>query len=144
MKLTQISILISNEPNALVRICEILKNNNVDITTLTLADSTDYGILRLIIRDWEVAKAALEKENLIVKTTDVIAISVPNQVGGLFSILDCLGKAGINIEYMYGFSSAADDNCVQVLRLDDTDRGIEVLEKANIGVLKKAELFKKA
>lgn len=143
MKLKQLSLIIPNEPGALAHTCEVLKKHKINITTLTLADTRDFGILRLITENWEETKKAMESEGLVVKVTDVIAISIPDQVGGLLSILTILNKAHINVEYMYGFSIQDGANSVQVFRLNDIERGVQALTEAHIGIVGTAKLFKK-
>lgn len=141
MKLKQLSIMIPNQPGALVRICEILQKAQINISTLTLADTADFGILRLIIKDWEAAKNALESNALVVKVSDVLAISIPNEPGGLLGILNTLNSNKINVEYMYGFSLATGKQSVQIFRLNDPDHAIDILNKAHICVLDSGELF---
>ena len=141
MKLKQLSIMIPNQSGALVHICGILQKAQINISTLTLADTADFGILRLIIKDWEAAKKALESNALVVKVSDVLAISIPNEPGGLLSILNTLNSNQINVEYMYGFSLATGKQSVQIFRLNDPDHAIEILNKAHVCVLGAGELF---
>lgn len=143
MKLKQLSLVISNQPGALVRVCEALKKHSVNISTLTLADTAEFGILRLIIQDWQGAKKALEADGLVVKESDVLAISIPHTPGGLLGILKVLNEHKINVEYMYGFSLATGRQSVQIFRFNDTDRAMEVLSQTDICVLGTGELFKK-
>ena len=143
MKLKQLSLVIPNEPGALVRVCEVLKKHSVNISTLTLADTANFGILRLIIQEWEEGLKALEDDGLVVKVSDVLAISIPHVPGGLLKILELLNENRINVEYMYGFSLSTRERSVQIFRLDDTDRAIEVLEQAEVCLLEPDELFQK-
>ena len=82
MKLNQLSIFAENKPGSLNRICGILAENNIDILTLSLADTTDFGILRIITKDWEKARDVLTENRIIVRVTDVVAVEVPNRPGG--------------------------------------------------------------
>lgn len=141
MKLKQLSLVIPNEPGALVRVCEVLQRHSVNISTLTLADTANFGILRLIIQEWEGALEALESDGLVVKVSDVLAISIPHVPGGLHQILALLNEHHINVEYMYGFSLATRERSVQIFRLNDTDRAIEVLSRAEVCLLEPGELF---
>lgn len=143
MKLKQLSLVIPNEPGALVRVCDVLKRHSVNISTLTLADTANFGILRLIIREWEEGLKALEDDGLVVTVSDVLAISIPHVPGGLLKILEILNENRINVEYMYGFSLSTRERSVQIFRLDDTDRAIEVLKQAEVYLLDTDELFLK-
>ncbi len=143
MKLKQLSLVIPNEPGALVRVCDVIKRHSVNISTLTLADTANFGILRLIIREWEEGLKALEDDGLVVTVSDVLAISIPHVPGGLLKILELLNENRINVEYMYGFSLSTRERSVQIFRLDDTDRAIEVLKQAEVYLLDTDELFLK-
>lgn len=126
MKLNQLSIFAENKPGSLNRICSILAENNIDILTLSLADTTDFGILRIITKDWEKARDVLTENRIIVRVTDVVAVEVPNRPGGMCSILDTLSKYSINVEYMYAF--AATKAAVIILRVDAPEMAIEKLK----------------
>lgn len=126
MKLNQLSIFAENKPGSLNRICGILAENNIDILTLSLADTTDFGILRIITKDWEKARDVLTENRIIVRVTDVVAVEVPNRPGGMCSILDTLSKYSINVEYMYAF--AATKAAIIILRVDAPDMAIEKLK----------------
>ena len=136
MKLKQLSIIISNQPGMLAHICEVLKDNKISISSLTLADTTDYGILRLIIQDWQKAKKALETDGLVIKESDVIAVAVPDRPGGLYRILKVLNDGNLNVEYMYGFSSFVEGKeSIQIFRLNDIEKVImELLYGAGLRV----------
>jgi len=97
MKLKQLSLFLENKPGALSRPARILARANVNILTLSIAEANQFGILRLILRDWEKAKKLLEKEGFVVKVTDVVAVEVADRPGGLAEILDALEKASINV-----------------------------------------------
>lgn len=142
MKLKQLSIIISNQPGMLAHICEVLKDNKISISSLTLADTTDYGILRLIIQDWQKAKKALETDGLVIKESDVIAVAVPDRPGGLYRILKVLNDGNLNVEYMYGFSSFVEGKeSIQIFRLNDIEKGIQVLTEAGVSIIGEEELF---
>ncbi len=126
----------------LAHICEVLKDNKISISSLTLADTTDYGILRLIIQDWQKAKKALETDGLVIKESDVIAVAVPDRPGGLYRILKVLNDGNLNVEYMYGFSSFVEGKeSIQIFRLNDIEKGIQVLTEAGVSIIGEEELF---
>ena len=143
MKLKQLSLFLENKPGALSAPVKILAGAKINILTLTIAEAQQYGILRLIVRDWEAAKKLLEKNGLLVKVTDVLAIEVADRPGGLARILGVLEKAGINLEYMYAFPRKRDSKGFFVFRFDDPDKAIGVLQKSKINVVGNVELFKR-
>ncbi len=135
MKLKQLSLFLENKPGALSRPIQLLSKNRFNILTLALADTQQFGILRLMLRDWEKAKQLLEKSGFVVKVTDVVAIEVPDQPGGLAGILAHLEKGGVNVEYMYAFTLRLEGKGVLVFRFDDPDAAIRVLQAKGINVL---------
>jgi hypothetical protein len=143
MKLKQLSLFLENKPGALSSPMRLLAKNKLNITTLSVADTQNFGILRLILREWEKAKKMLEQGGFVVKVTDVVAIEVCDKPGGLAEILGAIEKAGINVEYMYAFTLKKEDKGVLVFRFDDPDRAIQALQKAHISVINEFELFQR-
>jgi hypothetical protein len=143
MKLKQLSLFLENKPGALTRPCQLLAKAKINIHTLSLADTQQFGILRLVIRDWEKAKQVLEKGGCVVKVTDVVAIEVPDRPGGLVEILTVLELAKINVEYMYAFTLKNENRGVLVFRFDDPDKAIVLLQKKTINVLDSVELYER-
>jgi hypothetical protein len=141
MKLKQLSLFLENKPGALTRPCQLLAKAKINIHTLSLADTQQFGILRLVLRDWEKAKQALEKGGCVVKVTDVVAIEVPDRPGGLVEILTVLEQAKINVEYMYAFTLKNENRGVLVFRFDDPDKAIALLQKKSINVLDGVVLY---
>jgi len=144
MKINQLSIFLENQPGHLATPCALLADAGINILTLTLADTQRFGILRLILREWEHAKQILEAKGLVVKVTDVVAVQVEDRPGGLRKLLEIVQNAGVNIEYMYAFTVRADGKAVMVFRLDDTDKGIAALLSDGAKVLSAAELYELA
>jgi hypothetical protein len=129
MKINQLSIFIENKPGSLKNVCRLLAENEIDISTLSLADTKDFGILRMIIRDWEKARDVLIANGLAVAVTSVVALEVENRPGGLCQILDTLDKYSINVEYLYAFvSPTINGRAVIILRFDAPDVAIERLK----------------
>ena len=143
MKLKQLSLFLENKPGALSAPVKLLAGANINILTLTIAEARQYGILRLIVREWEAAKNLLVKNGVLVKVTDVLAIEVADRPGGLAEILVVLEQAGINLEYMYAFTLKRESKGVLLFRFDDPDKAIGVLQKNKINVVGNAELFKR-
>jgi hypothetical protein len=140
MKLHQISVFMENKPGQLVAPCRALAEAGISILTLSLADTEQFGILRLVVRDADAAQAVLEKAGCVVKVTEVIALQVPDRAGGLAELLDTVEKADVNIEYMYAFTDKLDDKGVLVFRFDDPDRALEVLGD-EVSVISHVDLY---
>lgn len=141
MKVEQISIFLENKPGGLEEVTRILKDANINIRTLSLADTSDFGILRLIVNDVETASRVLKEQGLRVSRTIVVAVEVPDRPGGLHGILEVLSKNGINVEYMYAFVERSGEDAVIIFRLDAPDKAIEVLQKNGFTVLPGAKLY---
>ncbi len=129
MQLKQISVFVENKPGAVSRPCRVLGDAGVDITTLTLADTKDFGILRIITKDWRKAYDTLKQQKFAVSVTDVLALQVENVPGGLANLLEAIQKAGLNVEYMYATVTGKGAANVLVFRFDDTDGAVEKLKK---------------
>jgi hypothetical protein len=142
MKLKQLSLFLENKPGALSRPVRILARAKFNILTLSIADTNQFGILRLILRDWEKAKKLLEKEGFVVKVTDMVAVEVADRPGGLAEILVVLEKAGVNVEFMYAFTEKRESKAVMVFRFDDPDNAIRVLRKRGINVVDSVDLLR--
>jgi len=127
MKINQLSILLENKPGSLKNICRLLADNNIDISTLSVADTKDFGILRLIVKEWERAKKVLTENGLAVTVTGVVAVLVEDRPGGMCKILDTLDKYSINVEYLYAFVSPVKGSAVVILRFDAPDVAVERL-----------------
>jgi hypothetical protein len=141
MKVKQLSLFLENKPGALSRPINLLARAKFNILTLSLADTQQFGILRLIVRDWDKAKKLLEKDGFVVKVTDMVVMEVADEPGGLAGILGTLGKAGVNLEYMYGFTLTREGKGLLAFRFDDPDRAITALRKKHVNPVRSVELF---
>jgi len=141
MKAEQISIFIENKSGRLAEITRILGEAGINIRALSLADTSDFGILRLIVNDTEKAKAVLKEKGFTVSKTEVVAVEVPDTPGGLSSILQILDAEQINVEYMYAFVERSGGNAVIIFRFDETDKAIAALQKNDFNVLKGERLY---
>lgn len=128
MKLKQLSVFVENKPGSVSRPCKALADAGINITTLTLADTKDFGILRFIIDDWQKAYDVLKEKNFAVSVNDVIALEVSDVPGGLSTVLEKLEKRGLNVEYMYASVYGSNNRAVLVFRFDDTDSALEKLD----------------
>jgi len=141
MKVDQLSIFLENRAGRLAEVTRILSEAGVNIRALSLADTSDFGILRLIVSDFNKAKEKLKENGFTVGRTTVVAVKVPDSPGGLHKILIMLQEAGINVEYMYAFVQQSGDSAVLILRFDRTEQGIELLQKNNIEIIPGEKLY---
>ena len=143
MKLKQLSVFLENKPGALSAPCRRLAQAGINLLTLCLADTREFGILRLVVRDWEKARQTLEAGGWAVRLTDIVAVEVPDQPGGLADLLEVFERAGINVEYMYAFSVKAEDRGLLVFRFDDPEAAVAALREAKVSVVDEVELFRR-
>lgn len=142
MKLKQISVFLENKEGRLKKAISILSQANINIRALSIADTSEFGILRLIVPEPELAQQKLEKNNFVVKVNEVIAVEVPDQPGGLDSILAILYNAKINVEYLYAFVEKNEDKAIVVIRTENIDEGIKALEDSDIKVMSAEDVDK--
>ena len=135
MKVEQISIFIENKSGRLAEVTQTLGEAGVNIRALSLADTSDFGILRLIVDKTDAAKAALKAKSFTVSKTEVVAVEVPDRPLGLYGILALLEKAGVNVEYMYAFVERCGANAVIIFRFDNPEEAIRVLTANDVTVL---------
>ena len=140
MKITQLSLFLENSPGNVQEPCRVLAGSGVNIRTLTLADTQQFGILRLIVSDWEKGRQVLQEAGYVVNVTEVVAVEVEDRPGGLVRLLDILGASSVNIEYMYAFTFGREGRAVLIFRFDPPDTAIECLRAASINVLRALEL----
>jgi len=141
MKVEQISIFIENKSGRLAEITRILGDAGINIRALSLADTSDFGILRLIVDNVEKAKAVLKEKGFTVSKTEVVAVEVPDRPGGLSSLLQTLDANQINVEYMYAFVERCGGNAVIIFRFDETDKAIDTLKGSSFTILKGERLY---
>lgn len=142
MKIKQLSLFIENRTGSLNTPCKLLAEAGISISTLTLADTKDYGVLRLLVQNWEEAKSVLEKNGLAVKVVDVIAVEVSHKTGSLANILSIFDEAGINVDYMYAFGAGVNGKAALIFRFDDADAALaKLVDKDGIKLLNNAEIF---
>ena len=144
MKMHQLSMFLENKPGRLSEPCRLLANAGINILTLSVADTQQFGILRLIVPDWEAAKSVLEKAGFVVNVTEVVATEVVDQPGGLATILEIIEEVGLNIEYMYAFTFRCNDKAVIVFRFDNNDIAVTALQAKGISVVGGVELYERA
>lgn len=139
MKIVQLSVFVENKEGRLADIMGVLAAAKINIRALSLADTKDFGVLRMIVDTPDKAIEALKAKDVVVKTTDIIAVEVEDQPGGLAKVLGVFKKAGINIEYMYAFVEKNNCNAVMVFRVDEPDKALKKLK--GVKVLKAEDVY---
>ena len=142
MKVKQISVFLENKSGRLARVTRALGDHGINIRALSIADTTDFGILRLIVNDPAQALAVLKDEGFTISPTEVIAVQVPDRPGGLAEILAVLEGAGVNIEYMYAFVGKTLDDAVVVFRVEEIDRAIALLRQNGVTLLRGEQVYR--
>jgi hypothetical protein len=141
MRVEQISVFLENKAGRLAEVARILSDAGINIRALSLADTSDFGILRLIVNDNARAKEALKQQGFTVGKTDVVAVEVEDRPGGLHKILDILHRANVNVEYMYAFVQQSGNNAVIIFRFDNLDEAVKVLQANGVTVIEGDRLY---
>ena len=141
MRVEQISVFLENKAGRLAEVTGTLSEAGINIRALSLADTSDFGVLRLIVSDTQKAKEVLRTQGFTVGKTDVIAAEVPDQPGGLHRILGILDDGAVNVEYMYAFVQQSGSNAVMIFRFDQIDEAVKVLKTNDVKVLDGATLY---
>jgi len=140
MKVKQISVFIENRSGRLREVTKVLGENSINIKALSLADTSDYGILRLIVDQPDAALKALKQANFTLSETNVIAVEVSDEPGGLSNLLDSLDSADINVEYMYAFVEKSSNNAIMIFKIENIENAIKVLTAKNMKILTHEEV----
>jgi len=140
MRVEQIAVFLENKSGRLAEISSILADNDINIRALSVADTADFGILRLIVDKVEEAKKALKDNNFTVGKTTVVAVEVPDRTGGLASVLKVIEAAELNVEYMYAFVNKSGEDAVLIFRFDEMDTAIKVLQEKGFTILSGAQI----
>jgi hypothetical protein len=141
MRAEQISIFLENKAGRLAEVTSILAEADVNIRALAIADTSDFGVLRLIVNDNQRAVEALRSRGFTVGKTDVVAVEVEDRPGGLYRILDLLYKAEINVEYMYAFVTQSGSNAIMIFRFDNIEEAVKLLKENNVTVINGSEVY---
>lgn len=141
MIIKQLSVFVENQPGRLAEITDALYQKDIDIRALSIADTTNFGILRLIVNHPSRAESVLKEQGFTVSQTDVIGIGVEDRPGGLSAALDILRDADITVEYMYAFVSKAEKTAFVILRVEDNDMAIRVLEEKGVTILNGSDIY---
>ncbi len=139
---TQVSIFLENRAGRLFDVCNILGKNGINIRALSVADTSDFGILRLIVDNPQEAIRILKEEKFTVSSTDVVAIEIDDKPGGLAEILKIFNENSINVEYMYAFLAKIPNKAILIFRFDNLDEVVEKLNKHNVKMITSEDLYK--
>ncbi len=141
MKIKQISVFLENKSGRLAAVTHLLAEHTINIRALSIADTSDFGILRLIVDQPGQAYAVLKEAGFTVSLTEVLGIEMPDRPGGLNSILDILVKAGINIEYLYAFIGRSSKGAIVIFRVEELDRALKIMKDSGITVLDGGKIY---
>lgn len=141
MLINQISVFLENEKGYLAEACRLLGKNGINIRALTIADTNDFGIARLITSDPEKTSEILRKNSYAVRISPVIAVEIPDEPGGVAGILDVFADCDINIDYTYAFVEKNKNNAVVIFKVDKPEEKADILKKAGISVLTNREVL---
>ena len=141
MKVKQISVFLENEAGRLADVTRSLGRNAINIRALSIADTSDFGILRLIVDKPEEAVSVLKDQGFMVSETEVIAVDIPDRPGWLADVLAILGREGINIEYLYAFIGSVSEKALVIFRVENCEEAMKILRENNIHVLDGKEVY---
>ena len=141
MKIRQLSIFLQNRMGSLAKPLEVLTVADVNIRAMCMADTSEFGILRLVVDNPEKGKEALEQNNFLVKMTEIIGVEMNDSPGGLTSVLNIIKDNNIDLEYLYAFTHEKKDKAILLLHTDDIDRLIDILNKNNITIVPSEEVY---
>jgi len=140
MKVQQVAVFLENKAGRLAEISHCLAENNINIRALSLADTADFGILRIVADDTLKAEKVLKENGFTVGVTDLVAVAAEDRPGGLDKILQIISKADLNVEYMYAFTQKSDEAGMMLFRFDDPEQALEVFRNSDIKILSGEEV----
>ncbi len=142
MLIKQLSVFVENKPGRLAAVIDTLGKNNIDISALSLADTSEYGIVRLIVSNPDDASKLLRESGVIVKITDVLAVAMDDTPGGLSKILEVIVNNNINVDYMYAFVGAVSQKALMVMKTSDAKAASDALDAAGIGAANPKDIYR--
>ena len=142
MAIKQLTIFVQNKKGTVVSVTDILSKKNINLRALSIAETQDFGILRLIVNDEKTAEAVLLENGYLIKVIDVVGVKIGDEPGKLTEALDVLDKADINVEYLYAFLANTDNNAYVVLRVEDNKLAEDTLSKAGFDLVTEADIDK--
>ena len=142
MAIKQITVFVQNKKGTVVSVTDILSKHNVNLRALSIAETEDFGILRLIVNDEETAERVLKENGYLIKTIDVLGVKIGDAPGKLTGALDVLDKADINVEYLYAFMARTEKHAYVVLRVEENDKAEAALVNAGFKMITEADICK--
>jgi hypothetical protein len=142
MAIKQLTVFIQNKKGTVVSVTEILAKNNINLRALSIAETQDFGILRLIVNDEAAAEKVLKENGYLIKVIDVVGVKIGDEPGKLTAALDVLDKANINVEYLYAFMARTEKHAYVVLRVEDNNEAESVLVSAGFKMISEADINK--
>lgn len=142
MYIKQLSVFVENKSGKMADVLSILGENNIDISALSIADTTDFGILRLIVCDPERAAEILRANDIVVKVTNVLAIGIEDKSGSLAVALNALKNNEIEIEYMYAFIGKSEYGALVIIKADKPEEAISVLQASNVKLVEAKQIYR--
>ncbi|MCA1764704.1 MAG: amino acid-binding protein [Desulfobulbaceae bacterium] len=140
MNVQQVAVFLEHKPGRLAEISHCLAESNINIRALSLADTTDFGILRLVADDTDKARKVLKEHGFTVGVTEVIAVGAEDRPGGMDKILQVVSKAGLNVEYMYAFTKKSGESGILLFKFDEPARALTAFKEAGIKILSGEEV----
>ncbi len=141
MNVTQLSVFMENKPGHLQNVLKTLADQNINIITLTIAETSDFGVLRMIVNDPEKAKKVLHDARITCSTTEVLAVELDDKPGSLFKAIDTFSKNNLNIEYMYAFTEKRGDRAVMIFRFDDIEAAKKAMAQEGYQIVKNIDII---
>ena len=142
MAIKQLTVFVENKQGTLVTVTDILSEHNVNLRALSMAETQDFGILRLIVNDEETARKVLEDEGYLIKITEVTGVKIGDAPGKLSEALHVIADNNINIDYLYAFMSRTEKHAYVVIRVEDTSAAENALEAAGFHIITEADVNK--
>jgi len=141
MNVTQLSVFMENKPGHLQNVLKTLSDQSINIITLTIAETSDFGVLRMIVNDPEKAKKVLHDARITCSTTEVLAVELDDKPGSLFKAIDTFSKNNLNIEYMYAFTEKRGDRAVMIFRFDDIEAAKKAMAQEGYQIVKNIDII---
>ena len=142
MAIKQLTVFVPNRKGTIVAVTNILAKNNINMRALSIAETQDFGILRLIVNDEIAAQKVLEEQGYLIKVVDVVGVKIGDEPGKLTAALDVLDKADINVEYLYAFMARTEKHAYVVLRVEDNDLAMKALTTSGFHIITEADVDK--
>lgn len=142
MAIKQLTVFVQNKKGTVVSVTEILANNNINLRALSIAETQDFGILRLIVNDETAAEKVLRENGYLIKVIDVVGVKIGDEPGKLTAALGVLDRANVNVEYLYAFMARTEKHAYVVLRVEDNEEAEEILASAGFKLISEADINK--